>query len=255
MCTVVIEVSNAPSDPIRVLAVRDEDPARAWDPPGAWWENRPDMIGVRDRRAGGAWLAANPSNGRFAVILNRAEAHPHETPHPATPALASRGGLVLDALDGAEVPDPPGTASFNLVSVGDGRAVVTSWDGERLSRSELPPGVHMIAHHDANDPSSARVAAWLPEFRKLTGLGDDWRDHWVALLARTAQLSSSDDRAIIRDNRTHGYPTLSLLACIAEVQGGDAANAAGRPPQVHLETAIFAEPAVWADPSFEVFAP
>ncbi|WP_370429006.1 NRDE family protein, partial [Microbacterium sp. NRRL B-14842] len=59
MCTVVIDVEVAGS--ARLLAVRDEDPAREWDALGEWWpEEYPGVIGIRDRRAGGAWLAVNP---------------------------------------------------------------------------------------------------------------------------------------------------------------------------------------------------
>ena len=59
MCTVIVSVPNAPGAPTRLLAVRDEDPARPWNPLGAWWPERDDrIVGVRDVRAGGAWLAA-----------------------------------------------------------------------------------------------------------------------------------------------------------------------------------------------------
>jgi hypothetical protein len=44
-----------------------------------------------------------------------------------------------------------------------------------------------------------------------------WAEEWTALLAASARLSPEDDRAIIRDNRPHGYPTQSLLYCTASV--------------------------------------
>ncbi len=96
MCTVIVHVPESPAatgEPVRLLAVRDEDPARTWDPLGEWWPEHPGVIGVRDRRAGGAWLAADPAAGRVAVILNRADVvtEPEET-------LGSRGHVVLDAL-------------------------------------------------------------------------------------------------------------------------------------------------------------
>jgi uncharacterized protein with NRDE domain len=57
-----------------VLAIRDEDPDRPWSPLGRWWpESHGGVIGVRDVRAGGAWLAADPGAGRLAVLLNRAD--------------------------------------------------------------------------------------------------------------------------------------------------------------------------------------
>ena len=246
MCTVIVEVPEKPSDATRLLAVRDEDPARPWDPPGAWWADRPGVIGVRDRRAGGAWLAAAASSGSLAVILNRAEDTPSGLPAPSN-GLLSRGTVVLEEVAGNSPIDPPGTANFNLVSAHGSSVTVTSWDGASLLREPLEPGVHMIAHHGVNDPCSARIETWLPQFRALTGAGDDWSERWVDLLTRTAALPASDDRAIIRDNRSHGYPTMSLLACVAEIRTGDQ----GRGGRVRLETAVLREAAVWGEPHFE----
>ena len=92
MCTVIVHVPSEPGAPIRLLAVRDEDPARAWDPLGPWWPDLPSVSGVRDRRAGGAWLAADADAGRVAVILNRADVATDE----ADP-LPSRGRTRISA--------------------------------------------------------------------------------------------------------------------------------------------------------------
>ncbi len=244
MCTVVIEVPEAPGDAIRVLAVRDEDPGRAWDPPGLWWDDRPGVIGVRDRLAGGAWLASLPAEGRLAVVLNRADVYSAGLPAPSG-GLRSRGTIVLEDVAGRGLPSPPETAGFNLVSVAGGRVMVSSWDGERLVEAVLSPGVHMIAHHDVDDPRTARIVAWLPEFRaassSLTGPAH-WRDAWLEVLARSAMLSVEDDRAIIRDNHVHGYGTLSLLVCTAEVRDGVVDE---------FDYAVLAEPAHWDSPSFQ----
>lgn len=230
-----------------MLAVRDEDAARPWDPPGEWWPDRPGVVGVRDRRAGGAWLAVRDE--RLAVLLNRAEI---SAPHvPASSGLSSRGMLVLDDVAGLELSQPPNTAGFNLVSARPDSVTVTSWDGATLSRRELEPGMHMIAHHDVDDPQTARIETWLPEFEKLAALGDDWRDHWVALLARTTELPVTDDRAIIRDNHVHGYPTASLLVCTASLDRPDGDADGGETGNVSLESATLSGPAVWNSPIFE----
>ena len=76
------------------------------------------------------------------------------------------------------VPAAPLTGSFERVSVADGTATVTSWDGTDLTRTTLAPGVHMIAHHNVDDPRTVRIETWLPEFQKLAGAGNDWRDEW-----------------------------------------------------------------------------
>ena len=73
MCTVVIRVPTAGGGPVRVLAVRDEDPSRPWRPLGPWWPKLPQVRGVKDELAGGAWLAADDT--RLAVLLNWAWAY------------------------------------------------------------------------------------------------------------------------------------------------------------------------------------
>ena len=251
MCTVIVEVPGHPGAPVRLLAVRDEDPARPWDPPGNWWpDSHPGVTGVRDRRAGGAWLASDPVRGQLAVLLNRM---PDEHAVEPSGGYATRGSLALGAVAGDSVPDHPLTAAFNLVSVASGTAAtndtetgatllalqtpavtVTSWDGVLLHRQRLAPGMHMLAHHDVNDIArTPRIAAWLPEFESLRGIDGDWREQWIALLAATTRIPVGDDRAILRDNRAHGYPTQSLLACVAEI-GSDS---------VRLDTAVFDEAA------------
>lgn len=214
MCTVIVHVPEDPAAAIRLLAVRDEDPARAWDPLGAWWPDRPSLVGVRDTRAGGAWLAADPEAARLAVVLNRADLIDDSL------ATGSRGHIVLDAAAGEGLPEAPPTHGFNLLDVTAGRARVSMWDGDAVRAVDLAPGVHMIAHDDVDDPRTARIVAWHDAFAAPTG--DDWVTEWLAALERTTALPPTDDRAIIRDNRPHGYPTLSLLVCAASVSAAGA---------------------------------
>lgn len=229
MCTVILQVPAESGAPAHVLAIRDEDPARAWDPPGPWWpDTHPGVIGVRDARAGGAWLAADSARSRLAVILNRRE---------VTGATQSRGEVVLDAVDGRR-PAQPRTNGFNLVMVDEAGAHVTTWDGTALRHTPLAPGVHMIAHDDVDDPATPRIAQWLPEFRAAppsAASSAPWWGEWMQLLARTAELGPTDDRAIVRDNRPHGIPTLSLLVCAATVG----------PDGVDLAYAALDEPGRW----------
>ncbi len=255
MCTVVIEVPASERGEVRLLAVRDEDPARAWDPPGAWWpETFPGVHGVRDRRAGGAWLAAEPRAGRLAVLLNRAA----EVAEPAG-GFGSRGALPLAAVRGVFPAAPPPTPAFTLVSISPGRAEVISWDGIALRREPLAPGVHMVDHREVDDPASPRIARWLPEFRAAAApqpvaehagpSPSPWRERWHAVLARSAELDRHDDRAIIRDNTPLGYATQSLLVCRAAAGGAPAS------PELTLDWAALAAPGRWAALEFEATLP
>ncbi|MGZ0711232.1 NRDE family protein (plasmid) [Coraliomargarita sp. W4R53] len=214
MCTVVVRVPPSPDDAVRVLAIRDEDPAREWNALGPWWpETHAGVVGVRDARAGGAWLAADPATSRFAVILNRADisARPES-------ALTSRGAIVLDSVAGVTLTEPVPTHGFNLVTVNQSGANVYGWNGEHLTTTALTPGTHMVAHDGVDDSYTPRIARWLPHFRESEiDDAERWWMPWIKILERSAMLGSTDDRAIIRDNRPHGYATQSLLACVASI--------------------------------------
>ena len=146
------------------LAVRDEDPQRPWDDLGEWWpDSHPGVIGIRDRRAGGAWLAADPASGRLAVLLNRADVL--DLPDDA---VRSRGSLALESVAGRSPDGPLPMHGFNLLGVTPDGSRVLSWDGTELRESSVPEGVHMIAHDDLDDPRTARIVAWLPRFAAVT---------------------------------------------------------------------------------------
>ncbi|MFT4233384.1 MAG: NRDE family protein [Microbacterium sp.] len=213
MCTVVVRVPEDADGPVHLLAIRDEDPARPWRPLGRWWPQHPAVIGVQDQLAGGAWLAAEGS--RLAVLLNR-EGAPPLPPEQIT----SRGAVVLDAVGGHRPLGALSSRGFNLVTVEGAEVTITVWDGKELSHRTLPPGTHMIAHDEADDPATARIKTWLPRFaRTQLPDSDEWWTPWTAVLARSAVIKPTDDRAIVRDNRPWGYPTQSLLACVARVNG------------------------------------
>ncbi|WP_243074002.1 NRDE family protein [Microbacterium sp. SS28] len=234
MCTVIVHVPESPDEPTRLLAVRDEDPARAWDPLGDWWPQAyPGVVGVRDARAGGAWLAADADRRRLAVLLNRAD----EVDVPES-EVVSRGGVVLESVAGRRPGEHPHTHGFNLVEVEGPRVAVTTWNGVESRTVDLAPGTHMIAHDDVDDDTTPRIARWLETFAETPGQAAaslDWFSPWLALLERSSSLEPTDDDAIIRDNRPLGYPTLSLLVCIASIG----------PAGVDLAYGAFDEPGRW----------
>ncbi|MCC2592404.1 NRDE family protein [Tessaracoccus sp. OS52] len=214
MCTVIVRVPEDPSEAARILAVRDEDPDRPWNPLGEHWpESHPRVSGVQDARAGGAWLATLPEAGRLAVLLNVGGPAPQ-------PGLASRGEVALDAVEG-RAPDPNRrTQPYNLVTVAGGKVTLSLSDGESVNTQTLDPGVHMLVNSELpNDESFTRVQRWLPEFRAATppGSGPDWFQPWLEVMDRSAALPPTDDASIIRDNRPWGIPTQSLLMCTATV--------------------------------------
>ena len=236
MCTVIVAVPEASDEPVRLIAVRDEDPAREWDRLGTWWPaSHPGAIGVRDRRAGGAWLAADPQRRRLAVVLNR-EDRSDRTDDEVT----TRGTLVLESIGGRPPEAVPTTRGFNLVEVDPEGVRVVSWDGLVRREQPLAPGIHMVAHDDVDDRTTARIDAWLDRFR-AAGPPTGGFGEWLAVLDESAALAPQDDRAIIRDNRPFGYATLSLLLCTATV-GTDG---------VEVRYGAFERPGIWQREALE----
>ena len=237
MCTVIITVPESSAQPVRLLAIRDEDPGRAWDRLGPWWPDAyPGVLGIRDARAGGAWLAANPGERRLAVLLNRIDRSDRSEAE-----LHTRGTVTLESVVGRPPSRHPATHGFNLVEVTAHSARVVSWDGLQSTVVDLAPGTHMVAHHDVDDVETERIARWLPAFRDASAsdasagdasAGDasagaaspagvaghgEWWDAWMSVVARSAELPATDAAAIIRRQSFEGIPSYSLLVCVASV--------------------------------------
>src|SRR6201994_2550529 len=141
MCTAILGLG--PDGTVLLAGVRHEFTQRACLPPAHLWPNYPALIGGRDQRAGGTWLAVDPAAPRVACILNgrgrparpdtrlsrgelplRAAAH-----QPIVPATAAGTRRPPDPVDpsGLTVFDP-----FLLVVAGPGRADLLNWDGDRF---------------------------------------------------------------------------------------------------------------------------
>ena len=220
MCTVIITVPDDDTHPVRLLAVRDEDPGRPWDRLGAWWPDLyPGVVGIRDVRAGGAWLAANPDQRRLAVLLNR-----HDLSDRRDDEVHTRGSVALDSVVGRSPVDHPTTRGFNLVEVTAHTARVVAWNGLVSTTVELSPGTHMIAHDDVDDPETARITRWLPDFRGASELftpdEPEWWGRWLEIVERSAELAGDDEAAIIRRQSFEGIPSYSLVICVATIGEG-----------------------------------
>lgn len=227
VCTVVIDVPAAPCDPVHLFAVRDEDRDRPWRGLGPWWPDRPGVLGVRDDRAGGAWLAVDPDRRRLAVLLNREDLSTR-----GDDEVVSRGAIALDAL-GDGIPDHPPTRGFNLVDVDATGAHLVEWDGRASRRTRLSPGTHMVAHHAVDDPGTPRIARWLEEFRHAgIGPGPAWWAPWMNVVERATHDPGS---SVLRRDAHDGLVLESLLVCAARIG----------PDRVEVREARLAEPGRW----------
>lgn len=196
MCTVILLHRPGHAWPVLIAANRDERLDRAWDPPGAWWPDRPGVVGGRDRTGGGTWMAAGA--GVVVAVLNRPGSL-----GPA-PGKRSRGELPLLALAAPTAREAAAIVAalpaaewrpFNMViadrhgglflrGVGHGRAEVVP----------LPPGVTMVTAQDPNDLASPRIARHLPRFRAAPP-PDPSRGDWTAWAALLTDDSAAESRA------------------------------------------------------------
>jgi len=157
VCTVVVR--RTAGRPAQILALRDESTTRQFDDPGRWWTEYPDVVGGRDRVAGGTWCATALSTGATALVLNRPQKRLGD------PGAPSRG--VLPLLGAAHGPDwvshvdLSGMASFALVLATPDRLTTWQFDGDRLTSADSPEGTSMVTSGGPEDLKSDR---WLAGF-------------------------------------------------------------------------------------------
>jgi hypothetical protein len=226
VCTAILDL--APGGPLLLAGIRDEFVDRAWQPPARHWPAHPGLYGGRDLRAGGTWLAVAPGKPRVTCILNARG-------RPAAPAVRrTRGVLPLQVADDARLSRAklPDFDPFHLVSAEPGRALLWSWDGERLTERELRPGLRAVvnsgldsdlAEDGPGSAETARLAHFLPRLRDAArpqprpgGAAAQAWGAWLPLISGDG-LSPEDPRALIvrRDlgaGRIWGTTSISLVA-------------------------------------------
>jgi hypothetical protein len=244
MCTAIVGLG--PDGTLLLAGIRDEFLQRAWQPPAHHWPERPALIGGLDLRAGGTWLALDPTTRRVACILNGRG-------HPAPPDIRlSRGELPIRAAarepivptGSASTPRPPdpfdhaGLAAFDpflLVVAGPRRADLLNWDGDRFTRRTLDPGLHLLVNSglagdlrpDAGEHETMRIrhfqarlaAVPFPHPKPGATVDAAWAP-WLPLLNGDG-LPTDDPRALIvrrdfGDGRIWGTTSISLIAFTPE---------------------------------------
>ncbi|TDE32217.1 hypothetical protein E1295_39955 [Nonomuraea mesophila] len=202
MCTLIVRTGR----PLTLMGVRDEFADRPWEGPGEHWPEYPGVIGGRDLKAGGTWLAVNPPARRAAALLNGHGRAARET------TRISRGDLALRAAYDGDFPGADLTRydPFHLVLADLSRVRLCSWDGERRTETELPEGTGMVVNSGL-DPGNERVREHLPRFKETTG----WRE--LAL----AEPSSDPAALIVRHQLPDGrvFASLSVME-VAIAPGG-----------------------------------
>ena len=177
MCTLAIYIRQLPGFPLLLAANRDEFVDRPATAPTLLGE-RPRIVGGRDLRAGGTWLAAS-ERGMVAGLLNR------RTGTPPDPEKASRGDLPLRMLhtdSAGEALQVAGTLPadrynpFNLLVADRSYAFVAQNQGGIMRLTELDDGVHVLTNLDLNDPTCPKVGRSQHLFTAVADAFDAHRD-------------------------------------------------------------------------------
>jgi transport and Golgi organization protein 2 len=175
---------------------------------------------------GGTWMGINDFGVASAVLNRRGTLGPKE-------GLRSRGELPLEALEHDTAAsaaaalahiDTRAYRSFNLIVADSVRAFLLSsrngGDGSPnpppVEAEEIPVGLSMITASDMNDPSSARIRAYLPRFRAAPTPNPDTEDWtaWELLLASRHHEKADGPEAAMNIVTDSGFGTVcsSLLA-------------------------------------------
>ena len=154
MCLIVLDWQPGSLTPLRLAANRDEFYDRP-TAPLAHWQDAPDILGGRDLRAGGTWMAAH-RQGRVAAVTNVRD------PEFQAPADGpSRGELVRGALECESLPawlerlnegNARDYAGFNLLA-SDGRSLWHLHHGRSETRlQQVTPGLHGLSNATLDTP-------------------------------------------------------------------------------------------------------
>lgn len=154
-----------------MAANRDEYLARPAVAPTTLCE-RPLVVGGKDLKAGGTWLAINQF-GMIAGLLNR------RSDLPADPDRRSRGLLCLDALRHQTVDaalrfvagqDPELYNPFNLLLASREEAAVAHNRMGRIETTRLSPGAHLLSNLDVDDFECPKISR---SFSRFASLGNE----------------------------------------------------------------------------------
>jgi uncharacterized protein with NRDE domain len=152
VCLLLLGVAAHPDYALVVAANRDEVYGREAEPAG-FWPDAPQVLGGRDRVAGGTWLAVT-TGGRFAAVTNVRDLRAPLPDNPPSRGLLTTGFVLGDDSPqryAAAVSERGGAyAGFNLV-VGTPEEL---WhcDNRRTRPTRLTAGVHAISNASLDTP-------------------------------------------------------------------------------------------------------
>lgn len=151
MCLILIAYKTHPEYPLIIAANRDEFYQRPAQSAG-YWEDHPQILGGRDLKCGGTWLAVD-RRGRMAAVTNYRE------PSEQKQNLRSRGFLVTDYLCGTDSARAYLNSLVQHVTEYDGFNIFAGdisalyFYGSYLQQPlRMQPGLHGVSNGDLDYP-------------------------------------------------------------------------------------------------------
>ncbi len=149
MCLLAIAIKQHPYFDLILAANRDEFHARPTSI-ASFWSDRPNILGGRDLKQDGTWLAVH-RDGRFGALTNFRDPSRNKVNAP------SRGELIVNFLEGSlsaneylESLDPARYNDFNLI-LGDQDRIL-SFSSVTRQAALLQPGIYALSNHLLDTP-------------------------------------------------------------------------------------------------------
>ncbi|MEX2572030.1 MAG: NRDE family protein [Gemmatimonadota bacterium] len=233
MCLVLFAHDIHPAYSLVLAANRDEFHDRPTAPAGMW-DDAPEVLGGRDLRMGGTWLAVTRS-GRWAAVTN------YRDPSEFERLARSRGHLVSDFVTGRQSPEGylaeleaarGDFSGYNLLAADRHRVF---WSSNRAPgstpRRPLGAGIYGLSNHLLDTPWP-KVTRGKTALSDLIASPDDLAperlldllldrtlaaEHELPATGVTLELERALSAAFIR---TPGYGTRSSTALLIRRDGG-----------------------------------
>ncbi len=159
MCTLAIYVRQLPGFPLVIAANRDEFLDREATDPEVLAQ-APRIVGGRDLRAGGTWLAISADGGVAGLLNRRTDALPIASKRSRGElpmlALAVRSASAAQAAIGTLAADAYN--AFNLLVADRDEAWVAQNHEHEMRITPLDRGLHLVSNLDVDDPTCPKIA-------------------------------------------------------------------------------------------------
>ncbi len=174
MCTLAIYVRQLPGLPLVIAANRDEFLDREATAPELL-ATAPRVVGGRDLRAGGTWLALSDEGAVAGLLNRRTEALPlaSKRSRGELPLLALAAGSAVAGTAAVRALDGDAYNAFNLLVADRERACVVQNHEHEMRITDLTPGLHLLSNLDVDDPTCPKIAR---SHRRFAEAGERFAD-------------------------------------------------------------------------------